>query len=457
VNRLLLQLRSQRDELRQSMTTLTDAVATRAAEDPTDQTRSEFSPAEQANFTDMESRLSALNDRIESLEQSELRSAQVAELGRQVDNAWAANGSPANQTGTVVRVGAEQLTYRTGGEHEFILDVLRSADPTSGHRASALDRLNRHMVEMATEANQDRATLTGDLAGLVPPTFLTEMYAPVLHEARPFADTLNRHELPVSGMSLVIPRSLLGPVVDVQNPQGSALANQDMDTEDVTLPVATIGGYIDVSLQALERGAVPVSLVYEALFRRYGQRVDLQALNGTGANNQVLGALNDPGIGTTTVVGDDWEDILSGLVDAAVIVKQTFAGRATHVVLDSDRWGNWVKRVGTDGRPLFGTQIMGPQNVAGRLDTEGDGTITPVNLTMVIDDNLPQPDVVGVYNRRQLHLFEENGGQPKTITAQQVLGHELKMRLIAYGCIAFTGGLYPESFVAVDGLVGGSS
>lgn len=435
MNPQLVRLRARIGELNETLTAITES-ATAEERDLTD--------AEQRNVADHEAELTAALDRAEQLERIEQRMAAAAALAAQTDEAVAA--APEQRAAATSRPGRvagvrDPLVYRPDGEHDFVVDMLRSlvlADPEAQARQA------QHMIQM----RDTTTTGLGAPGGLVPPTFLVDLYAPVLHEARPFADSLRREAL--NGRSVTsIPVGTQGTDADIQDTgtEGGSLDNQDITATDIDIPTRTIGGYVDVTRQSVDLGTLSPQMVYSDLFAKVGRRLDLQVLSGTGLNGQIKGVLSTTAVPDITADGNAYDDVWRAITDAKVSVRQSFAGPATHVAFNSERWG-WIQsQLDSEGRPILAMPGSFPQNVGGDAASMNDGTFN--GLRVVVDDNIADPETAIVYNARELWLWEDAGGQPRTITAEQVRAHQLVIRLVAWTYAAFTVERYPGAAAIV--------
>ena len=132
---------------------------------------------------------------------------------------------------------------------------------------SAQARVARHHEFELTRMEEERAMATGTLGGIIPPQYLVDMYAKAPRNGRVFADQVNRQDLPEVGMSLIVPR-ITTPPPPVPDVGVLDVTTQDVAETDLTVPVRTIGGYLPVSRQALERAAYSETILFEDLIAR---------------------------------------------------------------------------------------------------------------------------------------------------------------------------------------------
>jgi HK97 family phage major capsid protein len=202
-----------------------------------------------------------------------------------------------------VRIGAEERLYRpdhrqTGGP-SFIRDVYMSQvrnDP------GAIERLARHgrEVEADDPTFQSRAIGTSAVSGLVPPQYLTDLWAQLARAGRPVADLCTRLPLPPDGMSVNFSRITTGTTAAIQASEGASVSNTDADDTLLTSAVNTVAGQQTVSRQALERGVLVEEVLWADLGAAYNSALDAQCINGSGASGQHLGLLGVSGINAIT-------------------------------------------------------------------------------------------------------------------------------------------------------------
>jgi HK97 family phage major capsid protein len=148
----------------------------------------------------------------------------------------------------------EPLTYRKDNqrEHSFLRDVAHAyqGDP------HAQERLRRHEIDTRKELRdweRRDVTAAGGAAGFVPPLYMGQLWAEYPRENRPFADIVQKMDLPAAGNSITIPRLTTGTAVAVQQTEADAPQETDADETTLTVGVRLIAGQQDLSLQAFER------------------------------------------------------------------------------------------------------------------------------------------------------------------------------------------------------------
>ncbi|MBN9376608.1 MAG: phage major capsid protein, partial [Cellulomonas sp.] len=313
LEQLIAQLRGQvaaKLENRANMTDELAAIRAKDAVDPADEAKAEQLRTAK---TALDGEISALNDRVVSLE-TELAADQAAQR-LQSERTPGAKPPKYDQ---VARVETEPRVYTAHTAKSgtsFFSDLYR--DQTGRGDSQSRDRLARHQrevevhgenriqsrggeyegLELAGGPQQIRAMTTSSVGSLVPPQYLLELAAPIARAGRPTANVAVHLPLPEQGMSLTVPRGTTGATAGVQASQNTAPSQTDGAWTDLTIPVGTVAGSAKLSRQTLERGGVDVdTLVFTDIAGAHGVAVDGQVLSGTGSAGQVLGLLNTAGI-----------------------------------------------------------------------------------------------------------------------------------------------------------------
>jgi HK97 family phage major capsid protein len=404
--------------------------------------------------------------------------AEIAEFKREMSDdeklerlqgkATPAAGKPAYDE--VARVGEEPRTYSRQSEKEG-LSFFRDAWGHHKGSTEARARIERHAREVEVNKEMsERAVASGTFGGLVVPQYLVEMAAIKLRAGRGTANIVSRHQIPETGMNLVIPRGTVGASADVQASENVNVSNTDEQWQDLTVPVRTISGQQDVSRQALERGQGVDELIYLDLTRAYGADLGYQVINGSGANGQLLGILNTGGIGAATAFGAaaTSQNVGSKIAGAEAAIWGGGQGLAPDVlVMHPRRWGWMLGQVDANGRPLVVANTNGPQNAIGVGGFGGDALAdAPVQFVGVHNTGVPilvdlnvgtangtnNEDVIMALDSDELHLWEEGDGMPRQLSFEQTAGGSLSTKLVVYGYVAFTAGRYPQAVAKVGGL-----
>jgi hypothetical protein len=344
----------------------------------------------------------------------------------------------------VARVGSEERTYnpqtdRTG--QQFLTDV---ANQFLHGDIQASERLARHMHEERVERGQylQRTVGTGAFTGLTVPQYLTDMYAPLARNLRPFADACNKHVLPEKGMTVEISRITTGSTVAEQATQGSAVSETNMDDTLLSPAVITAAGVQGVSRQAIERGTGISDVVMDDLFRAHATTLDNELLNRAT-------------VGLTTVTGNSatyTEATSTGLypkiLEATSLAEAAFLAQARPdmVVMHSRRW-HWLSSQLVTSWPFIHQPGLDPrvagENAGARYGSGVRGML-PNGMLVVVDNNIvtnagsgTNEDIVYVVASDECHLWEDPQA-PIMLRAEQTLVKELSVVFVVYSFFAFT-------------------
>lgn len=355
---------------------------------------------------------------------------------------------PSGSAGVTVRVGHEPGVYRPDGGPSFFIDLMNShSDP------SAVQRLARH------QQVESRTTTSGNVAGLVPPAYLTDELADLPRSAAPFVHACRQINLPPAGMVLTIPRITGGTSVLAQTSETTTLANSDVVDTPLDVPVRTIAGYIDVSRQAVDRGIGVDQTIYQDLVAAYYENVEVQALQGDGSNGTHFSVAATTGVLTVTMSTTSVSSFVSKIAEAKVAVVGSRKRSPEVIVMHPRRWAWLTAATDSSGRPLvlpiagsgaavnaMGTSIEGsseghvgylsglPVIVSPGISTARTGTTDEVLVTRLSD-----------------MVFAQEAGAPFTVEADQVLRHRLVTRFVVHGYSAFSAGRWPGSTAILTG------
>ncbi|MFJ4692840.1 hypothetical protein [Streptomyces sp. NPDC088766] len=380
-------------------------------------------------------------DALAALEAEQAREDELAAL--QARTVPAANRAPAYDR--VHRVGQDERTYRPDQDRrgaQFERDV--AAAFIGDYDAQA--RLARHMQEERVERGDQlqRAVGTGAFAGLVVPQYLTDMYAPQAQANRPFADAMRTHDLPPQGMQVNISRVTTGSSVDLQSAENAAVAEQDMDDTNLSIPVQTAAGQQTIARQAVERGAGVEAVVLDDLFRRYNTNLDNKVLNqaSTGLTNAATAVAYTSGSPTATAL---YPKVIEGLagVEGAML---DMASGDNLAVMHSRRW-YWMQNALGSTWPLITQPGIIAQTLGANYATaygRGIRGVLPNGTPVVVDNNIAtnlgagtNEDEIYLVDRQECHLWEDPDA-PMYIRAEQAKAASLGVLLVVYGYFAYT-------------------
>lgn len=450
-------LEQQRSGLKAEQRTMVDGLAEGAS----------FTNEENTEFREKTSQVRTLDDQIAEIDKdvTEWRAEQAkdADLDRRSQEQHDLDNAP---RGGTFRTQDRDTVYNERNQGEFLRDLF--AFSTGQARSETVARLDKHEAEArATGRFSERAAATSTFAGIIPPQYLVDQYALVARAGRPTANLVQHLDLPPEGMSLIIPRGTTGAATSVQNGENTALTTQDEVWSNVTVPVVTVGGYNDISRQAIERAAGVDQIVFADLLAAYAVNVNQQVISGTGTAGQALGILATAGINQASAFAAaatvaTFYTKLAGAINA-IETSRYFGPNA--IVMHPRRWNWLLTQLDSSNRPLVVPNTNGPVNGIGVAESEvGENVASsaPVGwlfgIPVVVDASIPTavgsgPEDQVLAIRREDLLLWEDPSAPFTLRFEQPVGQQLTYRLVAYGYIAFTAGRYPTAV----GVVGGNS
>lgn len=362
-------LRTKYDGLKGSITGLQQRAATEKRDLTTEELRSVVEMSEQGT---------ALYSQIESLTEIEVRNAKVEQMGSAITSAISQGADLPNQgeqeggegdhvpAGQVRSLGGATTQdrdpgiYTRGSQHSFFGDQFRAAQMND---QAARERLTRHTTALQGNAHLrdvlGAGASTGG-AGLVPPVWLAEYFAPIMHKRLRLAPLLR--QVPWSGpFAWTIPvASTVAKTSSVA--EGINTTETDPTYTTITVTPKAIMGYSEVSRQMLE-GSNPAvdAVIWGDLIGDFYDNVELEVITALTAQANVNAVTVSAGATTTT-------DILaqrSGLLDGIAAIADAPAGDADIFVGRTSRWTTYLKMQDTSGRPLILAQAYSPANAIG--------------------------------------------------------------------------------------------
>lgn len=384
-------LREQYDALRKSI----QGVQTRAADAKRDLTNDEL-----RSVVEMGEKADALFTQIEDLTAIEVRNAKVDQMQAALLNATTAapDGSVETRSAAdgggdpdgTVRVGGATAVdrdpghyRRAGGTASWIGDQYRA---TKLGDTDAAKRLVEHTRAAAAqyglkENEHVRDVLGGGAttfgAGLVPPVWMANLIAPVLHRRLRLARVVRNVPWPGSPFPWTIPvagTAALSTVVA----EGVNSTETDPSYTTLTVTPKTIMGYSEVSRQMLEASNPAVdSLIWDDLIGNFYDNCELELITALNAQAGVNAVTVSAGVLTTT----DIRAQRDGLLDAIATISDSNAGDPDVFVGRTSRWTTYLKFTDSVGRPLIVAQRYNPQNAIGAGDLS-QAYVNPVQGTL---------------------------------------------------------------------------
>jgi HK97 family phage major capsid protein len=287
-----------------------------------------------------------------------------------------------------VRVGRTPLTYRPreeGGAISFFQDMIRHK--RGDFEAGA--RLQRHMKEMQVE-RRDMTTSATDGGEFVPPAHLQDRWAELARSSRIYANVIPSLGAPPA-KSFTLPKVTTGTLTAIVDGENAAISEQDAVTAELTFNTKTIAGMVDLSIQSLDFSTPGLDeVVASDLARDYATKLDVQLLNGTNANGQVQGVLQNSNVESVTYTDatPTVAELYSKLADAVQRVATLRFAAAEAIFMHPRRWGWITAAADTAGRPLI--PPVAPQNAGGTFGITDQGAVGSLQgLPVFLDANLP--------------------------------------------------------------------
>lgn len=358
-NVYLKSLRDQYDGLKKSI----EGFQSRAAE-----AKRELTNEELRSVTEQGEKAKALFTQIEDLSEIELRNAKVAAMAAKVygaiadgsnkpddehDTSKGDDGTRGVKLGGATTQDRDPGHYVRGGRHSFVGDQFRAAKMGD---EQARERLTKHTNALRDNEHLRDVLGTGGGAGLVPPVWLAEQFAPVLHRRLRVASVLRQvpwagpypWSIPISGTAAD------GAVVA----EGVNPTESDPTYTVLTVTPKTISGFSEVSRQMLEASNPAVDAVI------WG---DLLGDFYDDAETEVISALEAQASVNTVTIADGavLPGARNGILDAIAAVSDNAAGDADVFVGRTARWTAYLKLADTTNRPLILAQSYNPRNAIG--------------------------------------------------------------------------------------------
>lgn len=257
----------------------------------------------------------------------------------------------------------------------------RSEGGEQGGVAEARERLAR----LAEAEQRDASTTAGQGGGFITawaPAFIAAAFSTAARARAVLPGLLPVLPLPPAGLTIDTGRISSGTSAEAQAGDNQNISETDLVDADAQVPVATIAGIQNGSLQLFERSAPGFDSV---LARELGEAVatalDAQIINGTGSSGQLLGLLNVTGATAASYTdasptqAEAWTAILS-----LVSSYSTTLGELPNVaLLHGRRWAwlhNWRDSAGVLIRPeLPGVRLVPCMSVPATLSTDQDAIL----------------------------------------------------------------------------------
>ena len=437
---------------------------------------------EQDEVTQLRAQIETLDGQIESLKADADKIGTVhtrAEMpAPRGDTADGEPGDKPKPKGSPVYARAREVYERP---QSFLRDLLHvQSRGLSGVNIAvdpkAEERMEQHNSWVRDNV-QTRAVDSGDLPGIVNPMYRPDMTARGLHDGAVTAALQRGEPMPARGDSVTVPRVTGLTSAGVQSRvggagEGSAAHMSQLSTTPVKFNVFTVAAQMPVSVQAIERGEMPESVMQDELVAAYYDDLNLQVLfgdNDAGDSGEPLGILN--GSAANTLSFDEYDQASAADVTAINLRDQIVETRAA-IALARKRRANaiitgvltgerMVKAKDSTGRPLWQPDAATAQNVVGVGRAMADVTMPdPVffldGVPVFEDPAIPATWADGkggamsggsqgrvIVTRREDNLLLDDG--PQVFSYEQPLAGSLQVMLLVRGYAGFTSLWYPSS------------
>jgi HK97 family phage major capsid protein len=301
--------------------------------------------------------LQTYRDRIKSLD------AQLEETTQNIALAAATRERVEQYSGEVIN----GHSYRSAGE--LLWDVLHQNDRDARNRYAAVQQ--RAAQHMGTKAELTVAT-AGGFGGLI----VSPVTGPVIDlrpKGRPFLSLIGARPSPDS-MSFMRPR-LVDPNfatgVDVQAKEKQELASQAFNIVADPLQLTTVGGYLNVSQQAIAFVAGALDIVIGQLLARVAAKSEAALVTEVAKTTAKV----------TLAASAPADDVRQAIFDASALVFTNTGALAEWIAMGPVGWARLGGLTDLALRPLF--PMDAPVNAMGTA-SPGTFTIAGLGLTAVV-------------------------------------------------------------------------
>lgn len=310
-------------------------------------------------------------------------------------------------------------------------------------------KMARARIDRAKRAVEQRAVTTSDpgAAALMPammPASIAARFVATTKTKAAFTGILRHDPMPDHGMTISAAKITTGAITGLQVSELDEVPSQDLDMEAKSTPVITLAGYVDVSVQGLDRsgGALDAAIAQE-LGAALGEVLEDHVINGVGASGQLLGLRAVDGITTVsyTDASPTQGELLTKILSARSSVATALGHVPTHVVMHPRR-ASWLAAGMSSTPPMFTTgQPVDGGPLAGMNVVESLGI--PTNLGTGTDE-----DVVFVLNPQSVPIML---GTPHVEPFVEFKGDTLTVRFRVRQYAALLAHLRPEALGVVIG------
>jgi HK97 family phage major capsid protein len=409
---------------------------------------------EMRSIIEMGEKNKSLYTQIEDLSEIELRNAKVAAMQAKVAAAVAgstiepegeAEGEPSDDGTRSVKLGGAKTRdrdpgyYTRGSQHSFVGDQYRA---TKLGDTAAAERIAKHANALRDDVHLRDVLGAGAStfgAGLVPPVWLAEQFAPVLHRKLRVASQLRQvpwagpfpWSIPIAG-TVALTSSITEGVNSTETDPGYSI---------LTVTPGTIMGYSEVSRQMLEASNPAVdSVIWGDLTGDFLDRCETTVI--TALENQA--SVNLATVSDNTVATGMRNVVLDGIA----AVSDNSGGDADVFVSKNSKWVSYLKLTDTTNRPLINAMRYNPQNVVG-IQQPGQQFRSPIqgDLESLAVVTSPTVGTMRGFIINSQELLYQNS-PPMQFSFEQPAGPAL-IRVGVWGYVAVVTGRRPKAITKI--------
>ena len=479
--RLLNLKTNARAEALASLTRITDAAA-----DANDGAGRDLTDAEDTNCRELRESIDRLDKQIEVLQADAKRAEGAPKVNARTEDTPTPRPADAPDKAEVKGDNPwtnirEASPYGDGhnGTAQFLADLLATTPGLQHHSSvptnlrETEERMNKWKKAISEAESGDinsRAVAISDLGGIVIPQFDPSMISRGIYDDGVTTMLLNRFAMFSSGDSITIPRVTTQAAAAI-HAENAAAHDTKVVTTGVKADLFTVAAKIPVSVQAIERGTMPVELLQDELRSAWMEKLNELVLWGDGSTgdepsgllNQVAGRagqfINKADASPTSAKQ------LAYLTEAKTAIWKADRRRVDAYVVGPDVVGRWEVARTSNGDLLIPPYPGWVQNQggAGTLP-EAEGPMSemtwgkiPIFVDPAIDQTIKADGsaVTGgtetrfiAMCRRKMPIWFDG---PMSYAFEQTLAENLQVLLVVRGYCFFNPVWRPEAWRVVRG------
>jgi HK97 family phage prohead protease/HK97 family phage major capsid protein len=247
----------------------------------------------------------------------------------------------------------------------------------------------------------------------------------LINTGRPTLNAFNIQALPATGLTIEYARVNTNTIaVGKQTTENTALSTGDVALSTVSVPVATYGGFTNISKQAIERSTVNyLDVAFQAMSLAYAKKMNVDFI-------AVLAGLTWTGK-TFDISALTAAAVMGGLADGAAFIYNATGLSPQFIVAGTTAYKRLVSIVDTSGRPVV-SQVGDGSNTIGGSNIPGlTGSI--LGLPIVVDPAL-EAKTAYLAHSSALTTYE-SAGTPTRLSDTDVT--KLQDTYSVYGYAAF--------------------